>query len=898
MVRDLAAGAGHEVIVADAVATLRQTLAVTYRHSYVRDLLPPVRHFLEYASARALPLEQVKTEDVADYLRTATPRKREMNHGAWRQRQVVAINHLLRAVAPLAPHVADPNLAHPIVGQYFRWLRDVAGFSPATVATSCGAARRFLQWCDGHELPIQALTVQELDAYVASWPASLQRSSRAQAIGRLKAFIRYLAAEGAVPRELSLALKRPIVYAMESIPVVLDTRQIAQVCAATKQDCSPKGRRDYAILLMLAAYGCRPGEITALRLEHVAWRKEMIALPRPKTHTTTSLPLLPQVGSALVDYLRNGRPASSAREVFLRVHQPFTGLATGSTVSGIVRQRLIAAGLEVLKRCGAYGFRHEVALDLLRAGYPRAVVGDVLGHRKEQTTHWYLKLPTEDLRDVCLALPEAEPCPGGTRVIYPLYRRRQHDLDVAYAPQRRGRIPGTPALPLIAGTDFEALISEYVRGRREWASSTQVVVQSVLRCYCRSALMLDRENPFSLPALQAWLVSLAQSARLGFVARRAHAVDHFLAWWTDRAGRPNPFDELRTTMGGQPLIRAIAAIARPEVGCSLEALRPRPRFRSHLAGIIVGHVERMRSLGFKYHDQRYRAFDTFVSSYPGASQCDFAHLAQDYVSDATSPSQRLRRTSVVRALANALSRVGHSTRPLAWDPHVDRMTRASRRRPVILSEEAVRHFLGACERLPSPLAPLRPSTLKAMGGLAYCAGLRLGELVRLRVGDVDLRSGTLDVRETKFFKSRRLPLHASVTAMLRDYLTKRRATGAPSDPETPLFWSERRRAGYTLSGAEEPLTACLAAAGLRAGDRMSWARPHDLRHTCVVHRLTRWYNDGVNPQNHLPYLATYLGHRDINSTLVYITVTRELLQQACDRLRPLLVRPFVAGSKE
>lgn len=897
MARDLAARP-DEVLVADILATLRQALAVRYAYSYVRDLLPPVRRFLEYVSARAVPLEQVKTGDVADYLRIAARRKRELNRRAWRQQQIVAINHLLRAVAPSAPHVADPNLAHPIVGPYLRWLRDVAGFSPVTVTANCAAARRFLQWCDSHELAVRALTVREIDAYVTSWPPTLRRSSRAQAIGRLKAFLRYLAAEGLVPRELSLALKRPIVYAMESVPAVLDARQIAQVCSVTRQDASPKGRRDYAMLLMLAAYGCRPGEIAALRLEHVDWREETIALPRPKTRTTTSLPLLPQVGSALVDYLRNARPASPAREVFLRAHHPFTGLATGSTVSGIVRQRLLAAGLEVPKRCGAYGFRHEVALNLLRAGYPRAVVGDVLGHRNEQTTQWYLKLPTEDLRDVCLALPEAEPRPEGMRVIYPLYRRRQYDLGVAYPPQRRGRTPGTPPLPLIAGADFEALILEYVRERREWASSTKAASRSVLRCYCRSALKLDRENPFSLSALQAWLVSLTQSSRLGWVVYRARTVDHFLAWWTGRAGRRNPFDELRTTMGDPPLIRLIAALARPELVCSLKALRPHRRFRSHLAPIIVGHVERMRSLGFKYDDQMYRAFDAFVCLYPGANQCGFTQLAQAYVSEATSPSQRLRRTSVVRALANALSRAGHATPPLAWDPHVDRTARALRRRPVILSEEAVSRFLGACERLPSPQSPLRPATLKAMVGLAYCAGLRLGELVRLRVGDLDLRSDTLDVRETKFFKSRRLPLHASVAAMLRAYLAQRHATGAPSDPEAPLFWSERQRAGYTRSGVEELLTACLAAVGLRVGDRRSWARPHDMRHTFVVHRLTRWYRDGVNPQDHLPYLATYLGHRDINSTLVYITVTRELLQQACDRLRPLLVMPFIAKPKD
>src|SRR5258708_11176849 len=101
--------------------------------------------------------------------------------------------------------------------------------------------------------------------------------------------------------------------------------------------------------------------------------------------------------------------------------------------------------------------------------------------------------------------------------------------------------------------------------------------------------------------------------------------------------------------GGAPMSQVIAAIVRPEPDRSLGTLRPRPRFQSRLAGTIIGHIQRMRSLGFKYHDEQFRAFDAFVSSYPEASRCDFAQLAQAFVSQAASPAQRLRRTSTVRA---------------------------------------------------------------------------------------------------------------------------------------------------------------------------------------------------------------------------------------------------------
>src|SRR5258708_34332388 len=165
-----------------------------------------------------------------------------------------------------------------------------------------------------------------------------------------------------------------------------------------------------------------------------------------------------------------------------------------------------------------------------------------------------------------------------------------------------------------------------------------------------------------------------------------------------------------------------------------------------------------------------------------------------------------------------------------WGRPLDGRPVALRRKPIIPAEEAVGRFCTACGHDPSPHSPLRPWTLQAMATLKYCAGLRLGEVVRLRLGDFDVRAGTIDVRETKFFKSRRLPLKASVAAMLTGYLARRLAAGAPSQPAAPLFWSRARRAGYTLSGAEQQLTDCLAASGLRMGDRKSWTRPHDLRH--------------------------------------------------------------------
>jgi integrase len=173
--------------------------------------------------------------------------------------------------------------------------------------------------------------------------------------------------------------------------------------------------------------------------------------------------------------------------------------------------------------------------------------------------------------------------------------------------------------------------------------------------------------------------------------------------------------------------------------------------------------------------------------------------------------------------------------------------------------------------------------------LAYCAGLRLGEIVRLNLGDDDLETGTIEVRETKFFKTRRLPLSQSAAMVLRSYIEARRKAGAPSTPSAGLFWHWHNRGAsqYSYVTVEQMLVRVLRHSGVKPKQGKAGPRIHDLRHAFVVHRMLGWYRQGINPQPYLPYLATYMGHRDINSTLVYLTITQELLQHAGEKYRQL-----------
>ena len=213
-------------------------------------------------------------------------------------------------------------------------------------------------------------------------------------------------------------------------------------------------------------------------------------------------------------------------------------------------------------------------------------------------------------------------------------------------------------------------------------------------------------------------------------------------------------------------------------------------------------------------------------------------------------------------MARALQREDPSVATPRLDRQLVREVRRRQRRPHIFSAEEIQKLFQSALAFPSPLAPLRPHSLHTMLVLEYCAGLRLGEMVRLKIGDIQIEEGVIEIRETKFFKTQRLPLSTSALAALRSYMEAREKAGGPSGDDSALLWQQQDRCGYSRMTME----GCwfgVSRAGLkrpRPSGRVG-PRIHDLRHTFVVHRMTEWYRSGINPEPLLPYLATYLGHK-------------------------------------
>jgi len=302
-------------------------------------------------------------------------------------------------------------------------------------------------------------------------------------------------------------------------------------------------------------------------------------------------------------------------------------------------------------------------------------------------------------------------------------------------------------------------------------------------------------------------------------------------------------------------------------------------FRSAYAKRLAGYIQLRQSLGYKMDNQTgvLRMFDTYVHVRQHRGPLSQA-LAVSFATanPHVSRSECWRRYQFVRHFAEYMA--GFDPHAPILDPKALAMVRE--RSPIrIVSEADLGRLLNAARDI-SSRHPILGITLHAMIGLAASTGLRIGEIVRLDMSDVDLNGSVLTVRQTKFKKDRLVPIHASMATVLRRYVAAREAAILKRD-SVPFFLSLRGRrcTRHTLEGA-------LCTLGRKIGIRGVIGKGpnfHSLRHRFAVQRLVAWYRQGADVQAMLPFLATYMGHSDYTSTAYYLTTTPELMAVAAAR---------------
>jgi len=219
----------------------------------------------------------------------------------------------------------------------------------------------------------------------------------------LRSFCHFLFLRGDTPRDLASAVPTVRKWRQSSVPTFLTPEQEETILACTDRS-SPRGRRDYAILLLLARLGLRAGEIVALELDDILWRSAELVV-HGKGKMVEHVPLLDDVGEALAMYLRDARGASASRRVFLRMWAPRVGLTGPAAVGHIVRLAFARAGCRPACRGAAHLFRHGLATTMIRHGASMAEIAEVLRHRSQDSTAIYAKVSFEALRGVARAWP-------------------------------------------------------------------------------------------------------------------------------------------------------------------------------------------------------------------------------------------------------------------------------------------------------------------------------------------------------------------------------------------------------------------------------------------------------------------------------------------------------------
>lgn len=222
-------------------------------------------------------------------------------------------------------------------------------------------------------------------------------------VGHLRSFVRFLCLHGLADSRLIDHVPKVRVYSVGRLPTIWTAQNLQALLGAVDRAC-PTGKRDYAILLLAARLGLRAGDIRDLRLDQLDWQRSRIRIIQSKTGAALELPLPEDVGQALIDYLRYGRPEAVHREIFLRHNAPFSPFGRNNNLHEIISRYRCRAGIELPHQCrrGLHSLRHTLASRLLEAGTSLDLIAGVMGHLTPETTRQYLRIDIEALRRAAL----------------------------------------------------------------------------------------------------------------------------------------------------------------------------------------------------------------------------------------------------------------------------------------------------------------------------------------------------------------------------------------------------------------------------------------------------------------------------------------------------------------
>ncbi len=365
-----------------------------------------VSGLLSWIASRRMALADVDERVVERYLRYRAGRQTIQPGDRAALVRWLTVLREGQAIAPAVP--ASLTAREQIFKEFDEYLRTERGLAPVSIVRHLPTLRCFLDEVCPSGAPDLAkinrdAVVGFIERHAQDWSPRTGRTM----CWSVRAFLRYLHYKGLHQSSLADCVPSIRRWTLATLPTYLAAGQVQKVldgCDLT----NAMGRRDYGILMMLAKLGLRANEVATLNLDDVDWRAGEL-LVRAKGRQRIRMPMPPDVGAAVVAYLRDGRPKSPCRRLFIRTLAPHVGFASGCAISMIARSALDRVGIEGCAHRGAHIFRHSLATELLRSGATLSEIGQLLRHESHDTTRIYAKVDVEALRTLSL------PWPGGAQ---------------------------------------------------------------------------------------------------------------------------------------------------------------------------------------------------------------------------------------------------------------------------------------------------------------------------------------------------------------------------------------------------------------------------------------------------------------------------------------------------
>jgi site-specific recombinase XerD len=377
-----------------------------YAHDSIRQQIVMIADFSRWLEQKHIDVQALNSKVVDRFLQLRRRQQRIRRGEPKTLERLLAMLCQKGVVKQYQQPVADSARSR-VTNEFRCYLLQERGLSPSTLLNYVPVAEQFLAERFHNTVPNFAMIrATHVTGFVLRHARQLSPVRAGLMVTALRSFFRYLRHRGVITTDLAGCVPTVPKWSLSTLPRFLPAATVERILEGCDRT-TPVGRRNHAVLLLLARLGLRAGEVVGLNLDDIDWSTGQISI-HGKGGKSAQLPLPADVGTALAAYLRHDRPRSATRRVFLRHRAPIVGFGNSSTISSLVRRALKHAGVESA-HTGAHVLRHSLATSLLRQGGSLDEIGELLRHQSPNTTAIYAKVDVTALHTLAL------PWPGGGR---------------------------------------------------------------------------------------------------------------------------------------------------------------------------------------------------------------------------------------------------------------------------------------------------------------------------------------------------------------------------------------------------------------------------------------------------------------------------------------------------